>query len=113
MAEARGSRHRKNVTICRARVTDRHSNVSSQCLYHARVPQRERWGSDALAHLFAFCFVEMSSSDKISSPSESLTQSIRLWLNWDQCQTTRKQIEELEVGMITADHGDRTDEVDL
>jgi len=43
----------------------------------------------------------MSSGEKkISSPSEELLKSIDLWLKWDQCETTKKEIEELKVNIV-------------
>jgi phosphoglucomutase/phosphopentomutase len=37
-----------------------------------------------------------SGKEKISSPSEELLKSIDLWLKWDQCETTKKEIEQLK-----------------
>ncbi|CAF1413927.1 unnamed protein product [Adineta ricciae] len=37
-----------------------------------------------------------SDQTKTSSPSDELLKSIDLWLKWDQCETTRKEIEELK-----------------
>ena len=39
------------------------------------------------------------SSDKETKthPSDKLRKSIELWLKWDQCETTRKEIEQLKV----------------
>ena len=34
---------------------------------------------------------------KKTSPSAELEKSIELWLKWDQCQSTRKEIEQLKV----------------
>jgi hypothetical protein len=31
------------------------------------------------------------------SPSDELLKSIDLWLQWDQCEVTRKEIEQLKV----------------
>ena len=34
---------------------------------------------------------------KTSSPSNELRKSIELWLEWDQCESTKKEIEQLKV----------------
>ena len=43
----------------------------------------------------------MSSDDEKKkdkkSPSDELLKSIDLWLQWDQCEATRKEIEQLKV----------------
>jgi hypothetical protein len=38
-----------------------------------------------------------SDQKKNSSPSDELRKSIELWLKWDQCETTKKEIEQLKV----------------
>jgi hypothetical protein len=38
-----------------------------------------------------------SNQEKNSSPSDELRKSIELWLKWDQCEATRKEIEQLKV----------------
>jgi phosphomannomutase len=38
-----------------------------------------------------------SDKEKKKSPSDELLKSIELWLKWDQCETTRKEIEQLKV----------------
>jgi len=38
-----------------------------------------------------------SDKEKKTSPSDELLKSIELWLKWDQCETTRKEIQQLKV----------------
>ncbi len=35
--------------------------------------------------------------EKNVSPSDELRKSVDLWLQWDQCESTRKEIEQLKV----------------
>jgi hypothetical protein len=35
--------------------------------------------------------------EKKGSPSDKLRKSVDLWLQWDQCQSTREEIEQLKV----------------
>lgn len=42
-------------------------------------------------------------SKKSSSPSNELLKLIELWLKWDQCQSTRNEIEQLKVDWIHLD----------
>jgi hypothetical protein len=36
-------------------------------------------------------------NDKNKCPPDELLKTIDLWLQWDQCEETRKQIEQLKV----------------
>ena len=36
-------------------------------------------------------------NDRDKCPSDELLKTIDLWLKWDQCEETRKQIEQLKV----------------
>lgn len=38
-----------------------------------------------------------SNKDIKKSPSNELLKLIELWLEWDQCETTKKEIEQLKV----------------
>ena len=38
-----------------------------------------------------------SDKEKKKCPSDELLKSIELWLKWDQCEKTRKEIEQLKV----------------
>jgi hypothetical protein len=38
-----------------------------------------------------------NNKEKNESPSDELRKSVDLWLQWDQCQSTRKEIEQLKV----------------
>jgi hypothetical protein len=40
---------------------------------------------------------EENKEKKKKSPSDELLKSIDLWLQWDQCEATRKEIEQLKV----------------
>jgi hypothetical protein len=41
--------------------------------------------------------------DKNVSPSDELRKSVDLWLQWDQCESTRKEIEQLKVFIFFLD----------
>jgi hypothetical protein len=38
-----------------------------------------------------------SNKEKKSGPTDELLKSVELWLKWDQCETTKKEIEQLKV----------------
>lgn len=38
-----------------------------------------------------------SDKEQKTSPSDELLKSIELWLKWDQCESTKKEIEQLKV----------------
>jgi hypothetical protein len=41
-----------------------------------------------------------SAKEGKTSPSEKLLKSVELWLKWDECETTKKEIEQLKVNFV-------------